>query len=140
MGRFFTRERFGRPQFVAAMLLLLFLAQCLWLVVHGRQNAEDVEVFRVDEGQRQWRGVGIAGTPYQRETPELSSAYLPLVSFEQNAGYDPNHSPLWCLIASGPLAVWPGKLQPDLTPYWGWLARVPYPVFGVLLGASLWYV
>src|SRR6202043_4250725 len=24
--------------------------------------------------------------------------------------------------------------------YWGWLARAPYLTFGVLLGASLWYV
>ena len=32
MARFFTSERFGRPQVLAACLLLVFLAQCLWLV------------------------------------------------------------------------------------------------------------
>src|SRR6266567_4172077 len=32
MGRFFTRERFGRPQVLAGTLLLIFLAQCAWLV------------------------------------------------------------------------------------------------------------
>ena len=35
MVRFFSRERFGRPQVLAACLLLVFLAQCLWLVGKG---------------------------------------------------------------------------------------------------------
>src|SRR5438270_508809 len=32
MGRFFTRERFGRPQILAGLLLLVFLGECSWLV------------------------------------------------------------------------------------------------------------
>ena len=32
MRPYFTRERFGRPQFLAGLLLLAFLAQALWLV------------------------------------------------------------------------------------------------------------
>ena len=32
MTRFFTRERFGRPQFLAGALLLAFLTQSIWLV------------------------------------------------------------------------------------------------------------
>jgi uncharacterized membrane protein YwaF len=32
MGRFFSRQRFGEPQFVAALLLVAFLGQCVWLV------------------------------------------------------------------------------------------------------------
>jgi hypothetical protein len=140
MGRFFTRDRFGRPQFLAGLLLLTFLAQCLWLVGHSLRYSDTAEVFRVDEGLRQWRGVGIAGTPLKRETTEVSSTYLPLVGFDQNGGYDPNHSPMWYLIASAPLVVWPEQSQPDLSPYWVWVVRIPYLAFGVLLGASLWYV
>ena len=39
MVRFFTRERFGRPQVLAGCLLLVFLAQCLWLVGRARGPA-----------------------------------------------------------------------------------------------------
>ena len=32
MARYFTRERFGRPQFLAGLLLLAFLLQAMWLI------------------------------------------------------------------------------------------------------------
>jgi hypothetical protein len=35
---------------------------------------------------------------------------------------------------------WTGTAQTGSFHYWGWLARAPYLIFGVLLGASLWYV
>jgi len=35
---------------------------------------------------------------------------------------------------------WTGTSDDGSFHYWGWLARAPYLVFGVLLGASLWYV
>lgn len=140
MVRFFTRERFGRPQFLAGLLLMVFLAQCGWLVSHSARHTEDSEVFRVDEGLRQWRGNGIAGTDF-RHAAALSDSinYLQGVSFDSNDGYDANHSPMWYLIASAPIAAWPVP-EPELSGYWGWLARVPYVIFGVLLGGSLWYV
>ena len=59
---------------------------------------------------------------------------------DQNNGYDPNHSPLWYLIASLPMLGWTGTAEAGSFHYWGWLARTPYLIFGVLLGASLWYV
>jgi peptidoglycan/LPS O-acetylase OafA/YrhL len=37
--------------------------------------------------------------------------------------------------------AWPQRLiNPESTPYWRWLPRLPFLAFGVLLGASLWYV
>ena len=30
--------------------------------------------------------------------------------------------------------------QPEQMLYWAWLLRSPFPIFGALLGASLWYV
>src|SRR2546430_13851685 len=64
MGRFFTRERFGRPQVLAGTLLLIFLAQCAWLVNRSRfVMPEAHEIFRIHEGLGQWRGQWIAGTP-----------------------------------------------------------------------------
>jgi hypothetical protein len=139
MGNFFTRERFGRPQVLAGFLLLAFLAQCAWLLVRGTQplDVDSDEIFRVQEGLLQWRGQSIAGTP---SDSRLEAGINPPPEVEQNEGYDPNHSALWYLIASAPLLEWQGSSQPNSVRYWGWLARAPYLIFGVLLGASLWYV
>src|SRR3989475_6752307 len=129
MGRFFTRERFGRPQVVAGTLLLIFLAQCAWLVNRSRLvKPEAHEIFRIHEGLGQWRGEWIASTPSAART-------------QQSVGdepYDSHHSALWYLIASAPSLLWPRNTANY--PYWGWLAHTPYLIFGVLLGASLWYV
>lgn len=139
MAHFFTRERFGRPQFLAGLLLMVFLMECGWLVSHSARHVQDSEVFRVDEGLRQWRGTGIAGTGFQHPVLAASNGYLQPTSVGLNDGYDANHSPMWYLIASAPIAAWPST-EAQLSGYWGWLARVPYLIFGVLLGASVWYV
>ncbi|MGA8151255.1 MAG: hypothetical protein WB952_09925 [Terriglobales bacterium] len=100
-------------------------------------DVDSSELFRVQEGSRQWRGEGVAGTP----SPErLEAAAPPPPEIEQNQGYDPDHSPLWYLLASAALIQWQGPAAANPVPYWAWLARLPYIVFGVLLGASLWYV
>jgi hypothetical protein len=138
MREFFTHERFGRPQVLAALLLLAFMGQCFWLLLgHAQREAVDSsQIFRVQEGLLQWRGESIAGTA---STNRIEAGTFPPSEVEQNEGYDPNHSPLWYLLASAPLLGWH---PPDVnTPlYWGWLERLPYIVFGVLLGASVWYV
>jgi hypothetical protein len=139
MRKFFTRERFGRPQVLAALLLLTFLAQCFWLLVRGTSplDVDSAELFRVLEGTRQWNGGAVAGTP---SSERLEAASPPTLQIEQNQGFDPDHSPLWYLLASAAF----GRSQVSSTissvAYWGWLARLPYIVLGVLLGASLWYV
>ena len=43
---------------------------------------------------------------------------------EQNDGYDPNHSPLWYLLASVPLLGWTGTSESGSFHYWGWLALI----------------
>jgi hypothetical protein len=137
MDRFFTRERFGRPQWIAGALLLVFLAQCVWLVGHSlNSGAMDLrEWYRISAGLHRWHGP--AGTI---SDPHSSVAPAPPPRIQDNDGYDPDHSALWYLIASAPLLVWPGHFQSESLIYWGWLARAPFLVFGVLLGASVWYV
>ena len=139
MSKFFTRERFGKPQFIAAGILALFLAQCLWLMSRGTAPSEidSSELFRVEEGLRQWHGRSIAGTPSQER---LEAAAPAPTEVEENGGYDPHHSPLWYLLASLPLLSWSGSSQANPTPLWGWFMRIPYLLLGLLLGASLWYV
>ena len=115
---------------MAAALLLAFVGECAWLVAHEYPNATGQdELARIEEGLGQWRGLGIAGTPTIR-TPFEAAA-------DANELYDAHHSPLWALISAAPLAIFrvpPNSLR------WLWLTRTPYILFGVLLGASLWYV
>jgi hypothetical protein len=54
--------------------------------------------------------------------------------------YDPDHSPLWYLIAAAPLIPWTKSLTPEAIRSVQWLAPVPYIILGALLGASVWYV
>src|SRR5437773_4423079 len=129
MGRFFTRERFGRPQVLAGTLLLIFLAQCAWLVNRSRFVAPEAhEISRIREGLGEWRGHWIASTPSAART-------------QQSVGdepFDSHHSALWYLIASAPSLLLRGNTSNY--GYFGWLAHAPYLIFGALLGASLWYV
>jgi hypothetical protein len=139
MTSFLSHERFGKPQVWAGLLLLTFLGQCCWLLGRGARplDVDSSELFRVEEGLAQWRGERIAGTP---STERLEAAASTPPEIQDNDGYDPDHSPLWYLIAAVGLVRWQGAFQMNSVSYWGWLARLPYIVFGVLLGASLWYV
>lgn len=130
MSGIFSSQRFGKPQVIAAAFLLVFLGECAWLVAHEYPNSTGQdELARIAEGLAQWHGLGIAGTPTIRMP--LGSAAI--------AGdlYDSHHSPLWSLIAAAPLAIF--HVPTDSLP-WLWLTRAPYIVFGILLGASVWYV
>src|SRR5713226_1373713 len=160
MVGFFTRERFGRPQMLAALMLLVFLAQCLWLVEQGWRSGtvEPEEIYRLERGTALWNHRGLLTAPPdlgkeldplpplqpgfvqpQLVQPQLVRPELVQPEFE-NSGYDANHSPLWYLIASAPLALSPVLLQPENIRELHRLAAAPYLVFGLLLGASLWYV
>ena len=131
MDTFFTRERFGRPQILAGCLLLAFVVQCSWLIMHQQPETISAdELDRVHEGWAQWRGHGIAGTPTGLASADQSIRM-------RGSLYDSDHSPLWYLIESAPLAVVP--ISPD-SRAWFWLTRAPYVFMGALLGASLWYV
>ena len=138
MGGFFTRESFGRPQIVAAFLLLTFLAQCLWLVSRRNTKLPADEVSRIVIGRNQWMGKAIASTPQGAEDSHLSPD-LGTLSTEAKA-YDSAHSPLWYLIAAAANTVFIKILRVDPVKFWGWLAAMPFLIFGTLLGASLWYV
>jgi len=138
MTRFFIRERFGRPQFLAAALLLAFLAQGIWLVhaeLAQSRSPTASEDVRIDAGWLQLHGARIAGAPF----PDISFG-LPL-EFSQSEGYDTEHSPLLYLVTATPLLASPQSwLDPQSSPTWRWLPRLPFLACGVFLGASLWYV
>jgi len=150
MSRYFTRQRFGRPQFLAGLLLSLFLAQTIWLVrveLRASKEPDGLEATRIREGWKQWHGHGIAGAPFadavdSRANGEAPSGGDPQVSpSRDNAGFDGEHSPLLYLASAAPLLAWPEHLlSVDWASYWQWLPRLPFLACGVFLGASLWYV
>jgi hypothetical protein len=139
MTRFFTRQRFGRPQFLAGALLLAFLAQSVWLV-HSELHTPDSsglgasEEVRIAAGWRQIHGGGIAGAPF----PDAPGS-LPMEISRDDANFDTEHSPLISLVTAAPLLTWPQSSLASGS-LWRWLPRIPFLAFGVFLGASLWYV
>ena len=139
MRPYFTRERFGRPQVLAGMLLVAFFCQCVWLV-HAELRAADApegpEAARIREGWRQWHGRGIAGAPFR----ESAGSGVQDSLHGEDGGYDTEHSPLLYLASAAPLLAWPQHLDTDSAVYWRWLPRLPFLACGVFLGASLWYV
>ena len=144
MTRFFTRERFGRPQFLAGTLLLAFLAQAAWLVhselhlveLRASDGPSASEQVRIAAGWRQLHGGGIAGAPY----PDPPGT-LPVEISQDSDGFDTEHSPLLSLVTAAPLLAWPQRLlDSESSPHPRWLPRIPFLSCGVFLGASLWYV
>src|ERR1700693_510256 len=144
MTRFFTRERFGRPQFLAGPLLLAVLAQASWLV-HSELNVpaptapaapSASELARIAFGWRQFHDGGIAGAPFS-DPPNA----LPAEITHDANGFDTQHSPLISLVTAAPLLIVPQRLlTPEYSPYWRWLPRLPFLACGLAVGASLWYV
>ncbi|HEX3352697.1 MAG TPA: hypothetical protein VHS34_07730 [Terriglobales bacterium] len=140
MDGFFTRERFGRPQVLAAIMLFAFLLQCLWLVDRGGRTAVDPEeIYRLERGTALWKHRGVLAPPPEI-SPELGRELEASPHSAESSGHDSNHSHFWYLIASAPLVLSPVELQPENIRELHWLAAAPYVVFGLLLGASLWYV
>jgi hypothetical protein len=134
MRPYFTRERFGRPQFLAGLLLLCFLGQALWLLhaeLRAAREPDPPEAIRIGEGWKQLHGRGVASAPYSN--PDANIA-VTLDSF------DTEQSPLLSVLSAAPLLVWPRNFDRDSAAYWRWLPRIPFLASGVFLGASLWYV
>jgi hypothetical protein len=139
MRPYFTHERFGRPQFLAGLLLVCFFAQALLLMraeMHSVREPDVAEAVRIGEGWKQWHGRGIAGAPFL--DPASLNAQDPFRGDDN--GVDTEHSPLLYLVSAAPLLAWPRDLGSDSAAYWRWLPRIPFLACGVFLGASLWYV
>src|SRR5438270_7704903 len=144
MRRFFQTVSIGRPQFVAAALLCVYLLQCLWLVaVQARQitAADSDRALRVYLGFQQWKSGAVAGTPESLR----SEAVTGMASagraghLRVRDGFDEDRSPLYYLIAGAPFLTRPASWTAGM-PLWQVLAAAPYLFFGVMLGGSLWYV
>jgi hypothetical protein len=140
---FLHSDAFRAPQFLAAALLLVYLLQCVWLVHVQtlRASAPDSDQdLRIYLGLEQWKGGAIAGTPESLRSEAATG--MPSAGraghLRVRDGYDRDRSPLYYLVAAAPLLLRPGSWLP--VPLQPLLATSPYLFFGVMLGASLWYV
>ena len=143
MSAYFTRERFGRPQFLAGLLLLAFFAQAVWLAraeLRDGNGPDGPEAIRIGEGWKQWHGKGIAAAPSLDAAGHAPQDVYRGSGESEIDGFDTEHSPLLYLVSSAPLLAWPRDLDRDSAPFWRWLPRLPFLACGVFLGASLWYV
>ena len=143
MRRFFHSDAFRAPQFAAAALLLVYLLQCVWLVrvqtLHASVPDSD-QAVRIYTGLKQWKSGVIAGTSESLRSEAATGAPSAGRSgrLRVRDGYDQDRSPLCYLVAAAPLLVRPGSWLPES--FQPLLAATPYLFFGVMLGASLWYV
>ncbi|HKW68795.1 MAG TPA: glycosyltransferase family 39 protein [Terriglobales bacterium] len=113
MARFLSRDRFGAPQLAALLMLALFAAQCLWLMAASPMSPSQAALLQ--RGLAQWQQGRINVQ-------------------------DPYRSPLYYLLASLPIANQRGADDPAALQARRWQVRLPWLIFGLLLGASIWYV
>ncbi len=129
---------------MAAALLLVYLAQCLWLIeieARGDSRPQSDQALLVHDGLQQWKGGAVAGTPEALRS-EAATGLPPAVRaghLRARDGFDEDRSPLYYLIAAAPFVLRPAAWTAG-SPLWHVLAAVPYLFFGVMLGGSLWYV
>ena len=121
--------RFDRPQQIAALLLLLFLGQCLWVIQHRSLSGLDYQFARC--GREMWeRPSPLAGYftscgNIHDGTLAYRAAGLPLTIERIFAGQ------------SASTSTWEMRHEVG---YVNLLLRLPFVLAGLGLGAALWWV
>jgi hypothetical protein len=139
------RIRIGRPQRLAALLLLFFLAECLWVV--NRQQLSQQDYRYAECGREMWeRPSPLAGyfTTCGNLNGDGTFAYrvagLPL-TMQRLAmlGVDKLRKPENRLYAEGTLrgSMWEARHELSNVKY---LLHLPFIFFAVWLGGGLWWV
>jgi hypothetical protein len=141
----YPRIHIGRPQRLAALLLLFFLAECLWVVGHQELSTTDYRFARC--GREMWeRPSPLAG--YFTTCGNLNgdgifayrAAGLPL-TLQRLALLAADHfrAPANRLYAGGSLngSTWEARHELASVVY---LIHLPFVLFATWLGAGLWWV
>ncbi|MBB5340552.1 hypothetical protein [Tunturiibacter gelidoferens] len=139
------RIKFGRPQQWAALLLLVFLAECLWVV--GRQQLSQQDYRYAECGREMWeRPSPLAGyfTTCGNLNGDGTFAYrvagLPLtVQRLAMLGADKLRKPENRLYAQSSLngSTWEARHELFSVKY---LLHLPFIFFAIWLGGGLWWV
>jgi hypothetical protein len=139
------RIRIGPPQRLAALLLLFFLAECLWVINHQQLSQQD---YRYAEcGRQMWeRPSPLAGyfTTCGNLNGDGTFAYrvagFPLtIQRLVMLGADKFRKPENRLYAEGTLhgSTWEARHELFSVKY---LLHLPFVAFAIWLGAGLWWV
>jgi hypothetical protein len=139
------RIKIGRPQRLAAMLLLIFLVECLWVV--SRQQLSQQDYRYAECGRQMWeRPSPLAGyfTTCGNLNGDGTFAYrvagFPLtVQRLAMLGADKLRSPEQRLYAQGSLhgSTWEARHELFSVKY---LLHLPFIFFAIWLGGGLWWV
>lgn len=144
-GMNLPRIRIGRPQRLAALLLLFFLAECLWVVNHQQLSQQDYRYAQC--GRQMWeRPSPLAGyfTTCGNLNGDGTFAYrvagLPL-TMQRLAllGADKLRKPENRLYTEGTLngSTWEARHELFSVKY---LLHLPFVFFAIWLGGGLWWV
>ena len=141
----FLRLQIGRPQRLAALLLLMLLAQCLWVIYKQQLSPTDYRFARC--GREMWeRPSPIAGyfTTCGNLNGDGTFAYrvagLPLTTQRLVLlASDKLRRPENRLYAQGSLngSTWEARHEISSVK---WLMHLPFVLFALWLGAGLWWV
>jgi hypothetical protein len=141
----FPRIHIGRPQRLAALLLLFFLAECLWTISHQELSTTDYRFARC--GREMWeRPSPLAGyfTTCGNLDGDGTFAYraagLPLTLQRLTLlAADHFRAPANRLYADGSLngSTWEARHELASVVY---LIHLPFVLFAMWLGAGLWWV
>lgn len=139
------RIHIGTPQRLAALLLLLFFGQCLWVIHHQELSTEDYRYARC--GREMWeRPSPLAG--YFTSCGNMNgdgllayrTAALPLTLQRLTLlAADHLRAPENRLYPGGSLngSTWEARHQIGAVK---WLMHLPFTLFAVWLGGGLWWV
>jgi hypothetical protein len=141
----FPRIQIGRPQRLAALLLLLFLGQCLWVIGHQELSTTDYRFARC--GREMWeRPSPLAGyfTTCGNLNGDGTFAYR-VAGFPLTAqrlallAVDRFRAPANRLYSGGSLngSTWEARHELASVVY---LIHLPFVLFAVWLGGGLWWV
>jgi len=141
----FPRIQIGRPQRLAALLLLLFLGQCLWVIGHQELSTTDYRFARC--GREMWeRPSPLAGyfTTCGNLNGDGTFAYR-VAGFPLTAqrlvllAVDHFRAPANRLYAGGSLngSTWEARHELASVVY---LIHMPFVLFAAWLGGGLWWV
>ncbi|MBI2678278.1 MAG: hypothetical protein HYX28_05815 [Candidatus Koribacter versatilis] len=118
----FSRDRFGRPQVFAILLLLAFLAQALYVI--ARRPLAGGELGYIQTGELRLRGQSQSAPHFVSPLIAVIAA-IPVVAAGRTS-----------LVADdardADLPIEDDSLR--------WPARLPFVLIGLLVGGSLWYV
>src|SRR6201996_3689491 len=135
----------GRPQQVAALLLLILLGECLWSIAHQPLDANDYRYARC--GREMWeRPSPLQGyfTSCGNLNGDGTLAYR-LAGFPLTAqrlvllGVDHLRKPENRLYSDGSLNGTTWEARHELS-YVKYLLRLPFVLFAIWLGGGLWWV